>query len=352
MTIGNLNAAITNHDYGYTEVSDKPCPLRETVFSGTERYKLKYKAAQARLFLKLLPFYLGSFVHKENDFFFLLTNLQQIVQIIYSPVITSITIEELRTLISDHLSLFKQLFPESNILPKQHYMIHIPSMIEMFGPMIRSSCFSFESAHNYFKTLAQKQNFKNLPLSLARRQQLRECSFFGDTDENPSSHPLFSTECKHGVAGNIREEMVEQLGHLFEKFCLLPGIKLTVHNIQRLSWIIIYGTKFRKGGIIALDAIPETKMPVFGNIEKVWIVCGFVYFEVKKIHTIRFDEHYQAYYIKELTEQNSFICSYESLLDYNVFHFKLAEGKTFVPVKYYIEDLIQEHLNETSPLHR
>ena len=125
LTISNLNAAITNHDYGYTEVSDKPGPLRETVCSGTERYKLKYKAAQARLFLKLLPFYLASSVDKENDFFFLLTNLQQIVIIIYSPVITSITVEELRTLISDHLSLFKQLFPESNILPKQHYIIII-----------------------------------------------------------------------------------------------------------------------------------------------------------------------------------------------------------------------------------
>ena len=62
LTIGNLNAAITNHDYGYTEVSDKPGPLRETVFSGTERYKLKYKAAQAKLFLKLLPFYLDMYI--------------------------------------------------------------------------------------------------------------------------------------------------------------------------------------------------------------------------------------------------------------------------------------------------
>lgn len=60
--------------------------------------------------------------------------------------------------------------------------------------MIRSSCFSFEAAHKYFKQIARKQNFKNLKLSLAKRHQLLECSNFGDSKENPSSHPLFATE--------------------------------------------------------------------------------------------------------------------------------------------------------------
>ena len=96
--------------------------------------------------------------------------------------------------------------------------------------MVRSSCFSFESAHNHFKTLVQSQNFKNLLFFLARRQQLRECSFFGDKNENPSSHSLFSTECKHGVAGNITVEMVERLGNLFEKFFQVSSLLFIIFN--------------------------------------------------------------------------------------------------------------------------
>ena len=65
-TLAELNTIIVNHNYGYTEVSDKPGPLKETVFNGNEKYKLKYKAAQSRLFLKLLPFFLHHFIDADD----------------------------------------------------------------------------------------------------------------------------------------------------------------------------------------------------------------------------------------------------------------------------------------------
>ena len=55
-TLCDLNTAIASQNCGCSEVADKPGPMRESVFSGNEAYKLKYKAAQARLFLQLLPF--------------------------------------------------------------------------------------------------------------------------------------------------------------------------------------------------------------------------------------------------------------------------------------------------------
>ena len=118
------------------------------------------------------------------------------------------TIEHLKQLISQHLLKFKELFPEKNITPKQHYLLHIPGMIRLLGPMTRSACFTFESAHRYFKDLAGKQNFKNLPLSLAKRHQFEDCCNFGDADECPSSHPLFATERKYA---GLREVSAEKL---------------------------------------------------------------------------------------------------------------------------------------------
>ena len=93
-----------------------------------------------------------------------------------------------------------------NITPKQHYLLHIPGMMRDMGPLICLSCFSFESAHSYFKKLARKQNFKNLTLSLAKWHQLLECCNFGNDKETPSSHPLFSTEKTFGVLCEVKAD--------------------------------------------------------------------------------------------------------------------------------------------------
>ena len=60
-----------------------------------------------------------------------LTELIHIVQVIYSPVISTTTIQDLKVLIETHLRKFKELFPDKNIIPKQHYLIHIPEMIKL-----------------------------------------------------------------------------------------------------------------------------------------------------------------------------------------------------------------------------
>jgi hypothetical protein len=70
--------------------------------------------------------------------------LLNIVQILYSPVIKIETVNILKRKIQPHLNAFKALFPITNITPKQHNMIHLPTMITRVGPLIRSSCFAFE----------------------------------------------------------------------------------------------------------------------------------------------------------------------------------------------------------------
>ena len=83
-TLADLNGAITSLNYGYTEVADKPGPLRETVFNGEESYKLKLNAAQARLFLRLLPFMLCNLVPEQDDHYSLIIELLEICQLIFS----------------------------------------------------------------------------------------------------------------------------------------------------------------------------------------------------------------------------------------------------------------------------
>jgi len=64
--------------------------------------------------------------------------LFEIVQILFAPVIALNTTAKLKLLIKQHLSNVKRLFPETNITPKQHYLIHIPEQIKDLGPMVRN----------------------------------------------------------------------------------------------------------------------------------------------------------------------------------------------------------------------
>ena len=54
-------------------------------------------------------------------------------------------------------------------------VIYIPSHIISLGVLTRAWRLSFDSTHNYFKELLQKQNFKILPVSLAKRHHVIEC---------------------------------------------------------------------------------------------------------------------------------------------------------------------------------
>lgn len=349
IALQRLNNAILNHNYGYSEMSDKPGPLREAVFSGEERYKLKYNAAQARLFLRILPYILCPMVNTNDDHYTFLVELIEIVQLVFAPVIRLESIQYLKLLIKEHLNKFRELFPDKNIIPKQHYMLHIPGMIKHLGHLIRSSCFNFESAHKYFKELARKQNFKNLPLSLAKRHQFLECSNFGDVEESPSSHPLFATEKKCGVVRVASGEELCALQQTFNESGLLPGIQL--EKVHKVSWIVLNGTKFCKDAVIAIGVCNNPPLPVFGQLRQIWLISDFVYFEVCAFDTFCLDYLHQAYLVKKVIPDVVCVVPYENLVDFNVFHAKSdMQENCFASPKYEIVDVMHEYVQGTSPI--
>ena len=83
------------------------------------------------------------------------------------------------------------------------------------------------------------------------------------------------------------------------------------------------------------------------------MVNNYVYFEVCLLTTISFDYNHQAYQVSRLTSgrENSIVYSYESLVDYNVFRIKKdSYGTLYVPVKYDLDDIMEEHVYERNPL--
>ena len=66
-----------------------------------------------------------------------------------TPVISIETAQMLKVLISRHCRKFKELFLLQNIIPKQHYLVHLPSTIEKYGPLVHVWSMRFENKHQF-----------------------------------------------------------------------------------------------------------------------------------------------------------------------------------------------------------
>lgn len=75
---------------------------------------------------RLLPLMIGDSVPEGDpnwdNFLLLLT----IADYILSPIVSRSIATLLATLIEDYLDSFKELYPECPIIPKQHYLVHVP----------------------------------------------------------------------------------------------------------------------------------------------------------------------------------------------------------------------------------
>jgi hypothetical protein len=68
-------------------------------------------------------------VPKEDEKFQLFLLLLEIVELIFSPVISREQTSYLQSIIEEHHSRFVDIYPAATIIPKMHYIIHYPRTI-------------------------------------------------------------------------------------------------------------------------------------------------------------------------------------------------------------------------------
>lgn len=76
-----------------------------------------------------LPLIIGDLVPEDNAYWDLFLTLLDITSICFSPILSSEQIAYLQVLIEDHHSEFCNIYPDCSIIPKMHFMIHMPSVI-------------------------------------------------------------------------------------------------------------------------------------------------------------------------------------------------------------------------------
>ena len=160
-TLPLLNARIKSFKYGPVDsgkyhdnsilnyfnifVADKPAEISAQTLTSSDN-KLKqsgtvYKVINNFMFViatqmwclaRYLPLLVGDCVPEDDEHWQNFLLLLEIVDCIFSPTCDDNVIAYLRYLLQLHHTEFKRLYPDNSIIPKMHYMLHYPQLMERY----------------------------------------------------------------------------------------------------------------------------------------------------------------------------------------------------------------------------
>ena len=88
-----------------------------------------YAATQLWCLAGMLPFLIGSYVMQHEPYWDNFLLMLTITDYVFAPVITEDIIPYLKSLIQEHHEAFCILYPSDPVIPKHHYVIHLPEWL-------------------------------------------------------------------------------------------------------------------------------------------------------------------------------------------------------------------------------
>lgn len=136
--------------------------------------KLPGTAHENLLILQLLPFAISELINDNTDSTWqMILLLRKICNILISIKLSLTQVAYLKSLVNEYIEIRVKLFPNVNLRPKHHYMLHYPYLIRQFGPLRHLWTLRFESKHKYFKNIVKHcPNFRNVLYSLSDKHQM------------------------------------------------------------------------------------------------------------------------------------------------------------------------------------
>lgn len=182
----------------------------------------------------------------------------------------------------------------------------------------------FEGKHAYFKDLAKKiRNFKNLPFSLATRNQQMECADFIQMGDNGTDMDnMFSEDMILGHYKVLCGQSAIDVKNYISRFSGIH-LDLDVHSVFECNRIELFKTKYKPGfNNFLLFSLNEAGFPVFGCLKKIWFIEEFgCYFALNVFDTINFEENLNAFRIEEQEIASGLeVVSHAQLKDHHVYH--------------------------------
>lgn len=151
MSLQAASNRIYSFNYGYVERKNRPTMVKfEQAANG-----LGLNATQTLCLIRNLPLIFGDLVEVGNKHWSLLLLLLQIIDIVFSPVISDGMTVYLKHFICEHHTLFKELYTR-NLIPKHHFMTHYPRCIRKIGQLVNVWGMRYEAKHRFLKKKYKK----------------------------------------------------------------------------------------------------------------------------------------------------------------------------------------------------
>ena len=82
---------------------------------------------------RLLPVMIGHIIPEDNPHWLHYLEVLDIMDLCFSPFVRPETPGYLEVLIEQNLQAFQDLYPDSSILPKMHFLVHMPHFLARFA---------------------------------------------------------------------------------------------------------------------------------------------------------------------------------------------------------------------------
>lgn len=304
ISVADLNNRLHLYDYGSVNSRNKPSPI---IFDKSN-ISFRQKAIQAWCLFRYFPLIIDDLIVVVPELekkFKVLSSLLKIMSIVFAPRISFDMLNDLQSLVEEHLKLFKLEF-KSNIIPKQHFMLHYPTALRKMGPLIDLWCMRYEAKHGILKYMAVKyRNYKNLAKTLAVRcQQMSAISHNDGTLE---------MKVQYGPACSCSLEDYP-LKKLFDDEDFLTGKQ----KIFIYKWIQ-FGCFYKKGMFLCLGRDPLSHLAQFSEINEIVGLANsefqdHIFFVAKKWKTLHFNDTLHAYKLETFETESYEIIDFDLLL--------------------------------------
>jgi len=205
-------------------------------------------------------------------------------------------INNIRLKITKYLNEYKELYPNENMNPKQHFLIHYPSAILLYGPPKFYSTMRFESKHSYFKNVHHAtHNHINLLYSLAARHQ------------NLQVYHLLSPDYFVDLERGSRQFINATS---FEFITIILNINLKINEFDIYNWIIKKGIKYQINDVVASNK--QQNIITFSVIQSIIIVKNKITFQIIDLKTVEYIDFMTAFKLKEMESMPKFL-AFENL---------------------------------------
>ena len=290
-----LNERIRTFNYGLEESGSKPVEITKKSIQGKDG-TIKQSASEMWCLFRNLPMMIGDLIPADDPYWELILGLLGIMSMLFAPAITRDATFMLEILINDHLELFKQLYPEEKIKPKQHYLVHYPRCIRKVGPLVKFWVMRFEAKHNFFRRLSHVVcNFKNICKTMAYRHQYAQCYRFY-MNKNINDDAIEVGKGSVNLLADVPECDVIRLA------CGSIGL---YENIFMAKWIRVHGTLYRPGMFVVAHVDTNDALPDFGKILSIVVIPGKTLLTIEEWNTKYFHKHLNAYAIEPLVTRKT-----------------------------------------------